>query len=232
MDDLVAENYSRIGEAGKISAPGQRCGHLDPKEAKKMNLDPEKKVPVAVSLIDAHAGALGMLAIHQAAEIRRGFKHQLGIIAGTSSCHMILNDQPIFVPGIWGPYKSAILSKFWLHEGGQSAVGSLLDHIIETHPASGEAKTLAVAAGLSIQGYLHHRLLQLASGKDLTSLTSGVHVWPDFHGNRCPLADPNLKGMVSGLTMDKSMDDLAVKFLATLQAVAYGTRLIVDEMTK
>lgn len=27
-------------------------------------------------------------------------------------------------------------------------------------------------------------------------LASGLHVWPDFHGNRSPLADPSLKGMV------------------------------------
>lgn len=27
-------------------------------------------------------------------------------------------------------------------------------------------------------------------------LGSGLHVWPDFHGNRSPLADPTLRGMV------------------------------------
>lgn len=29
-------------------------------------------------------------------------------------------------------------------------------------------------------------------------LGSSLHVWPDFHGNRSPLADPTLKGMVRG----------------------------------
>lgn len=28
-------------------------------------------------------------------------------------------------------------------------------------------------------------------------LTVDLHVWPDFHGNRSPLADVTLKGMVS-----------------------------------
>lgn len=32
---------------------------------------------------------------------------------------------------------------------------------------------------------------------NLDQLTSSLHVWPDFHGNRSPLADPTLKGMVS-----------------------------------
>lgn len=27
-------------------------------------------------------------------------------------------------------------------------------------------------------------------------LTSKLHMWPDFHGNRSPLADPTLRGMV------------------------------------
>lgn len=30
-------------------------------------------------------------------------------------------------------------------------------------------------------------------------LTKDLHVWPDFHGNRSPIADPNLKGMVGGI---------------------------------
>lgn len=32
--------------------------------------------------------------------------------------------------------------------------------------------------------------------KNVSYLTKDIHVWPDFHGNRSPLADPTLKGMV------------------------------------
>lgn len=32
--------------------------------------------------------------------------------------------------------------------------------------------------------------------KNISYLTKDIHVWPDFHGNRSPLADPTLKGMV------------------------------------
>lgn len=31
---------------------------------------------------------------------------------------------------------------------------------------------------------------------DICYLTKHLHVWPDFHGNRTPLADPTMKGMV------------------------------------
>lgn len=41
---------------------------------------------------------------------------------------------------MWGPYFSAVLPGLWLLEGGQTAVGSLLDHLVETHPAYERAK--------------------------------------------------------------------------------------------
>lgn len=67
------------------------------------------------------------------------------------------------------------------------------------------------------------------------------------HGNRSPLADPRMKGMITGLTLDDSLNDLARKFNVTLevsmchpsycrivkltfQSIALQTRHIVDEM--
>ena len=41
---------------------------------------------------------------------------------------------------MWGPYSSALLPGLWLLEGGQSASGKLVDHVIESHPATAEAK--------------------------------------------------------------------------------------------
>lgn len=72
-----------------------------------------------------------------------------------------------------------------------------------------------------------------------------MHFYPDLHGNRSPLADMRMKGMLMGLTLDDSIHDLARKFNLTLevrfslsccclrltcQAIALQTRHIVDEM--
>uniref|UniRef100_A0A8D0LAX7 Carbohydrate kinase FGGY C-terminal domain-containing protein n=1 Tax=Sphenodon punctatus TaxID=8508 RepID=A0A8D0LAX7_SPHPU len=50
---------------------------------------------------------------------------RFAVIGGTSSCHMGVSQDPIFVPGVWGPYYSAMVPGFWLNEGGQSATGKL-----------------------------------------------------------------------------------------------------------
>lgn len=60
----------------------------------------------------------------------------------------------------------------------------------------------------------HQKLL------DVSLLTKDFHVWPDFHGNRSPLADPTMKGMIVGLTINSNEDNLALLYLATMQALA------------
>jgi ribulose kinase len=67
---------------------------------------------------------------------------------------------------------------------------------------------------------------------DVALLTSNYHVYPDFHGNRSPLADSEMCGAICGLSLDKSVNNLAVAYLAAVQALAYGIRHILDEMEK
>ena len=64
------------------------------------------------------------------------------------------------------------------------------------------------------------------------NLTKNHHVFPDFHGNRSPLADPDMKGSIFGLDLDKSEKNLALIYLSTIQALAYETKLIVDHLTR
>lgn len=61
--------------------------------------------------------------------------------------------------------------------------------------------------------------------KSVELLANDLQVYPDFHGNRSPLADPTMKGMISGLTFDKGIENLAVLYLATLQSLAVRVRL-------
>lgn len=49
----------------------------------------------------------------------------------------------------------------------------------------------------SIYAYLNSHLDLIKKAQPVGFLTVDLHVWPDFHGNRSPLADLTLKGMVS-----------------------------------
>lgn len=137
---------------------------------------------------------------------------------------MSVTDAPIVAAGVWGPYKGALFADTYLHEAGQSATGLLLDHICHIHPAFAELKRLA--ADQHPHAFLNEHLQRmLRKRSDLRSvheLTADVHVWPDYHGNRSPLADAQMRGMISGLTMCGDLDNLAVIYLAFAQAIAVG----------
>jgi len=119
----------------------------------------------------------------------------------------------------------------WLTEGGQSATGALIDHTIESHARARELHAEAKASGTTVYALLNHRLDALAGSAAVpAALTRELHVYPDFHGNRSPLADPSLRGMISGLRLSDSLDSLALLYLATVQGIAHGTRQIIDAM--
>ncbi|XP_064138112.1 FGGY carbohydrate kinase domain-containing protein isoform X4 [Loxodonta africana] len=155
---------------------------------------------------------------------------RLAVICGTSSCHMGISKDPIFVPGVWGPYFSAMVPGLWLNEGGQSVTGKLIEHMVQGHAAFPQLQAKAAARCQSIYAYLNSHLDQIKKAQPVGFLTVDLHVWPDFHGNRSPLADLTLKGMVTGLKLSQDLDDLAILYLATVQAIAFGTRHIIEAM--
>lgn len=68
--------------------------------------------------------------------------------------------KPSFVPGVWGPYNSAILSGLYLNEGGQSVTGKLIDFIIQKHPAFPTLKKLSEEKLVKTKKNLHKDLLE------------------------------------------------------------------------
>ncbi|XP_026709297.1 FGGY carbohydrate kinase domain-containing protein isoform X3 [Athene cunicularia] len=161
LEDLVKDKYEKIGN--HVLSPGESVGKgLTPDAAKDLGL-PEG-IAVAASLIDAHAGGLGVIGAdvkgHNLPCENQPITSRVAMICGTSSCHMGISETPLFVPGVWGPYFSAMVPGLWLNEGGQSATGRL----------------------------------------------------------------------VVGLTLSRGLDELALIYLATIQAIALGTRHILETM--
>ncbi|XP_044891858.1 FGGY carbohydrate kinase domain-containing protein isoform X3 [Felis catus] len=196
LEDFVADNYSKIGN--QVLPPGASLGNgLTPEAARDLGLP--AGIAVAASLIDAHAGGLGVIGAdvrgHGLACEGQPVTSRLAVICGTSSCHMGISKDPIFVPGVWGPYFSAMVPGFWLNEGGQSVTGKLIDHVVQGHAAFPELQAKATARCQSVYAYLNSHLDLIKKARPVGFLTVDLHVWPDFHGNRSPLADLTLKGM-------------------------------------
>ena len=234
LGDLAQGGFRKIG--ARVRPMGEALGQgLTAKSAEELGLEPG--TAVGVSIIDAHAGGLGMLG----APLRgkkvtvAQLEKRLALIGGTSSCHMAVSKQPRFIRGIWGPYFSAMIPGLWLTEGGQSATGALVDHVIFSHAAAGELETAAKAEGKSVYELLNRRLEAMAKSESCrfqAELTRDFHLQPDYHGNRSPRANATLKGMIAGLTLSATLDDLAREYLAAIQAVAHGTRHILEEMNR
>lgn len=234
LGDLSTEGFRRIGR--RIRPMGEPLGRgLTERSAAELGL--QAGTPVGVSIIDAHAGGLGLLGgrVGGSRVTAQALERRLALIGGTSSCHMAVSAEPRFIAGVWGPYFSAMVPRFWLTEGGQSATGALIDHVINSHPAAATLHRDAKKEGRTIYELLNDRLKRLAEVATVphpAALTVDLHVQPDFHGNRSPRANPTLKGAISGLVLSATEDDLALQYLATIQAVAYGTKHILQEMNK
>jgi len=216
LADLGAEDFATIGD--DVRPPGARAGVLSPAAADELGLG--RGTPVAVPLIDAHAGALGMLG---AAGSDTPVDRRLAVIAGTSACHLALSTERVDAHGVWGPYRGALLPEHWLLEAGLSASGSFLDAALRSHPAAGARPTRD----------LHdHAIRTLTAWREdparTTTRTRHAHWQPNLLGNRSPLADPHLTGGTAGRTLRDDDEDLAVWYLAALQALAYATRHIVE----
>jgi FGGY-family pentulose kinase len=204
----------------RASPIGKDLGSLTEMAANQLGLATACRV--GVGLIDAHAGALGVLGGF--ADDIKDLDRHLGLIAGTSSCVMALSAEARPTPGVWGPYFGAVLPDCWLNEGGQSATGALLDHIIRLHGAGGEP---APATHRRIAA----RIMELRRDEGI-GFAHRLHVLPDFHGNRSPLADPHAVGVISGLTLDPSFDSLCRLYWRSCVAIALGVRHILDALNE
>jgi FGGY-family pentulose kinase len=212
LNDLPSKVPPQILQLGAVA------GNLSAIAATQLGL-PEGIV-VSTGIIDAHAGGLALVSTAP--------KGSLAIIGGTSNCHMVVSPDPLMVPGVWGPYWGAMLPGYWLNEGGQSAAGALLDWTLHQSDAWPLLKATAQAEARNTYAVLNDWLADL----ELREVwpTRDLHVLSDHHGNRSPRANPAARGVVMGLTLEQGKDALARLYLATLQALAYGTRHIIERM--
>jgi D-ribulokinase len=221
LQALAADGFARIG--AEVARPGAPLGAgLTAEAAAAMGLP--AGVKVGAGLIDAHAGAFGTLGASRGgaeADPRR----RLAVILGTSSCCMAVSDEARFIEGVWGPYFSALTPGQWLTEGGQTAFGAAIDRLMSRHPAFTEATR---DAGESAYEDMERDILARAGDLSRAALLAGgLHVLPDFMGNRSPHADPAMRGALVGLDLRDDRASLLELYIAALCGLAYGVAQII-----
>src|SRR5712692_9043652 len=220
LGDLASDCYAKIGK--DIVAPGTSLGAGLTRSA-ALDFGLLEGTPVGASLIDAHAGGVGTIGGREKSGESVDVCRRLAYIMGTSACIMATTAEAHFVPGIWGPYYSGMVPGFWLNEGGQSAAGAAIDHLIRSHPAYSEAVAAAHAGGLEVLEFLERRIVsRSASPGEAALLARDIHVLPEFLGNRSPFADPDSRAIVAGLDLDADIGSMERLFVAGLCGLAYG----------
>ena len=217
---LADEGFARTGQT--VVDPGTPLGAgLTADAAAALGL--RIGTPVAAGVIDAHAGGIGTVGADGQAEAC------LAYVFGTSSCTMTTTRQPVFVPGVWGPYFSAMVPDAWLNEGGQSVAGAAIERLLSMHPAAPDARRRAQDAGQSLPEMLAGLATQAAASlSDTVALVDGLHVVPEFLGNRAPLADPQARAVIAGLGMDDDLQSMVALYVAGLCGIGYGLRQIIE----
>lgn len=220
LPELADEQFRRIGQ--QIVEPGTRCGNgLTAEAAAELGLP--IGTPVAAGMIDAHAGGIGT------AGARGEATQNLAYVFGTSSCTMTTTRDPVFIPGVWGPYYSAMVPGMWLNEGGQSAAGAAIDQLLAFHPAAAQAARLARERSVPLPVLLADRVLEKVSDASAAvEHTHGIHVVPEFLGNRAPFADPHARAIIAGLGMENDPDNLLALYIAGICGIGYGLRQIIE----
>ncbi|KAL2890933.1 fggy-family pentulose kinase [Ceratocystis lukuohia] len=247
LEELTHDDYLRVGgvhgKNGIFMSAGELVGRLCEKAAKSLGLLPG--VAIGSGVIDAYAGWIGTVGaslevpLTEAEAEERGTDDlttaftRLAAVAGTSTCHLAMSKKPIFVDGIWGPYRDVVIPGYWMAEGGQSATGELLKHMIEIHPAYSEAKEMA--GEINIYDFLNAWLDHLEDEEGAPSvsyLARHIFFYGDLWGNRSPIADSTMRGAYVGMNSDKSIDNLALQYYAAMEFIAMQTRQIITTMNK
>jgi FGGY-family pentulose kinase len=194
--ESLAEDLTPLGVIqgkDRVLSAGERVGYLCEQSAKELGL--HAGVAVGSAVIDAYAGWAGTAAARvpgwktTSEDALEEASSRLASVAGTSTCHLVINKKAIFTKGfvilvvnlnssVWGPYRDVLIPNYWIAEGGQTATGSLLHHILTTHAAYATAKEAAAKKDVSVFEYLNDHLEKLRRESDSPTL---AHLARYFH---------------------------------------------------
>ncbi len=196
---------------GEVLPVGARAGVLTGEAALRLGL--RAGIPVAVSIIDAHA------AVPAAGVAAPG---KMLVILGTSGCHLVLGREGNAFEGIAGVVQDGILPGYFGYEAGQPATGDILAWYTR-HGVPSAYQQEAEKRGISV----HQVLVEKAAG--LRPGENGLLALDWWNGNRSVLMDADLSGVLIGLSLDTRPEDI---YRALIEGTAFGTRIILENCSQ
>ncbi|HBE79320.1 MAG TPA: ribulokinase [Firmicutes bacterium] len=185
---------------------GNNAGCLVEKVAKEMGLTEQTAVAVAHTDACVVPAAIGM-----------NKAGQMVMSIGTSTCHLLLGDEEKIVPGMCGVVQDGTLPGFISYEAGQASVGDVFHWFVQTCINS-EFQKEASDKGIDVYQFLEEKAQQLKVGQN------GLIALDWFNGNRTVLVDADLSGMILGLNLHTTPEEI---YRALIEATAFGTRKII-----
>ena len=192
---------------GPIVPAGHAVGGLTPAWAQRLGLAPG--TPLSAGMIDAHMGVPGV-GVTEAG--------RMVFVMGTSFCHMMLGSELKLFEGPLGVVKDGITSGFYAYESGQTAGGDIYAWFVD-NCVPGRYEERARREGRSV----HALLSELAQALEVGE--SGLVALDWWNGNRSVLMDPQLSGLLAGVTLNTSPEEM---YRALIEATAFGTRVIIE----
>lgn len=214
---------TRLPALGALSQPplpvGAVHGVVQATAAVHLGLHPG--TPVAIGLIDAEAGMLGGFGAGYAAAMER----TLALIGGTSTCIMAMTRSARRIPGVWGPFRDAVLPGTWLHEAGQSLTGAALDLVLRHHPGGPHDVTPRhhAEAAAAITALLDQEGPAFAARR---------HVVPDWLGNRAPLGNGRVRAVLTGIGEETGTRAFLESYYAAARGIALQVRHVMLHMNR
>lgn len=222
-DLLRRLDISDLLALGNLAAPPRAVGsfHARLSESGAGDLGLAPGTPVAVGLIDAEAGTLGVLG--------RGYRTRvnqtLSMIGGTSNSYLAFAVDERRISGIWGPNKDAVFPGYWMHEAGQTLAGAALDNVLAQHPAGPRraSSELHLATARQVAVLLDTEGPRFAAHR---------HIVPDWLGNRSPLGDGRVRALATGLGEEIGERAFLEAYYATARALALQSRHIIEHLNR
>lgn len=203
MEEIGLPDY-KTKWPDKVIPIGQEIGLITPNMAEKLGLP--KDLKIIQGGIDAHISLIGLGATKP---------NELGLIMGSSFCHLMFADNPVFKEGIWGPFSSPMIDKLWLLEGGQVSAASINRWFRDNFGQDYFDK----------ESNFYEDMSKAAS--NIKAGSEGIVILDLWEGNRTPWKDPHASGNILGLKLKHSR---AHVYRAILEGVAYGTRNVIEAM--